>query len=265
MNFNVGDIFWIFLVFVVIQIALKKRQTSRTRRLLIQSIEHSRGSRIILLIHRQETLGILGVPVFRYIDINDAELIIQAIRDTPIDQPIDLVLHTPGGLALPSVQIARAIARRKAPVRALIPHYAMSGGTLIALAADEIIMSEHAILGPVDPEFDGYAAASILRAVEQKSVQFVGDDTLILADQAKMAIKQVADFIYELVSERMSEHDAKALAHALAEGLWTHDFGFTPEIATQLGLPVSTDIPDEIIQLLALYSQPLRQRPTLLH
>ena len=262
MNFSIGDLILVFLLIAMLHVAVKKQLVSRARRLLIQNIESNRGSRVILLIHRQETVGFLGIPVYRYIDINDAELIIQAIRETPIDQPIDLVLHTPGGLVLPSVQIARAISRRRAPVRAIVPHYAMSGGTLIALAADEIIMSEHAVLGPIDPEINGYAAASILRAVEQKTVQFVGDETLILADQAKMAIKQVNDFVKELLSDQMQEQDAKAVAHTLSDGIWTHDHGLTPEIAKQLGLPVSTELPEEIIQLLTLYSQPLRQNPT---
>lgn len=41
------------------------------------------------------------------------------------------------------------------------------GGTLIALAADEIVMCEHAVLGPVDPQLGQYPAASILAAVQQ--------------------------------------------------------------------------------------------------
>jgi ClpP class serine protease len=47
---------------------------------------------------------------------------------------------------LASRQIAGAIKRHKGKVTAFVPHYAMSGGTLIALAADEIGMCDHAVL-----------------------------------------------------------------------------------------------------------------------
>ena len=50
---------------------------------------------------------------------------------------------------------------------AFVPHYAMSGGTLIALAADEIVMYEDAVLGPVDPQLGQYPAASILTVVRR--------------------------------------------------------------------------------------------------
>src|SRR2546427_3545955 len=84
--------------------------------------------------------------------------------------PIDLVLHTPGGLVLAAVQIARALHEHQGKVTAFVPHYAMSGGTLIALAADEIVMSRHAVLGPVDPQLGQSPAASILKVLEKKVV-----------------------------------------------------------------------------------------------
>jgi ClpP class serine protease len=61
-----------------------------------------------------------------------------------------------------------------------VPHYALSGGTLIALAADEIVMREYAVLGPVDPQLGQCPAASILKAVARKPVAEVDDQTLIL-------------------------------------------------------------------------------------
>ena len=47
-----------------------------------------------------------------------------------------------------------------------VPHYAMSGGTLLALAADQIVMDPNAVLGPVDPQLGPLPAASMLEAVE---------------------------------------------------------------------------------------------------
>ena len=81
--------------------------------------------------------------------MNDSEEVLRAIHLTDPAVPIDIVLHTPGGLVLASLQIARAIHKHQGQVTAFVPHYAMSGGTLIALAADEIVMSEYAVIVPL--------------------------------------------------------------------------------------------------------------------
>src|SRR6267378_4978687 len=147
-----GDVIWFFFVFSALQPVLKQRYLEASRQRLIAKIERKRKSRVILLVHRQETMSLLGFPVFRYIDVNDSEEVLRAIHLTDSDVPLDLVLHTPGGLVLAATQIARAVLRHKSKVTVFVPHYAMSGGTLIALAADESIMCEHAVVGPVDPQ-----------------------------------------------------------------------------------------------------------------
>src|ERR1700736_2215314 len=160
---SVGDIFWVFLMISMLQPWLKQRMLEASRIRLMHRIEKDRGSRVILLVHRQETMSFLGFPVYRYIDVNDAAEVIRAIQMTDDGMPIDLVLHTPGGLVLASLQIARAIRARKGKVTVFVPHYAMSGGTLIALAAGEIIMDDHAVLGPVDPQLGEYPGASLVK------------------------------------------------------------------------------------------------------
>jgi ClpP class serine protease len=67
----------------------------------------------------------------------------------------------------------------------------MSGGTLIALAADEIVMGEFSVLGPIDPQILGLPAASIVRARDSKPVADVFDLTLVLADVSEKAVAQV--------------------------------------------------------------------------
>src|SRR5438445_5933605 len=105
--------------------------------------------------------------------------------------PLDLILHTPGGLVLAATQIARAIFKHKGKVTVFVPHCAMSGGTLLALAADEIVMCEHAVLGPVDPQLGEYPAASILKAAHQKPIAEVDDKTVILGDHAEKGIAHI--------------------------------------------------------------------------
>jgi ClpP class serine protease len=221
---DILSLFWLFFMLSALQPVVRQRMREAARSRMIAKIERSGGTRVILLVHRQETMSLLGFPLMRFIDIQDSEEVIRAIHLTDPEVPIDLVLHTPGGLVLASLQIARAIARHEGKVRVVVPHYAMSGGTLIALAADEIVMCEHAILGPVDPQLDQYAAVSILKVVAEKPIAKVDDQTLILADQAEKAVKQVREAVYDLLSPRFSEEKARELAEILSSGRWTHDY-----------------------------------------
>src|SRR6266852_4650649 len=242
-----GDLLWLFFMFSALQPVLRQRWLEAARQRLIARIERQRKSRVILLVHRQETMSILGFPVFRYIDVDDSEEILRAIHLTDPAVPLDIVLHTPGGLVLASMQIARAIHKHQGKVTAFVPHYAMSGGTLIALAADEIVMSEYAVLGPVDPQLGQYPGASILKAVERKPVAEVDDQTLIMADQAEKAISQLRESVREFLAEKCPREKAEELARLLSEGTWTHDHPITFETARGYGLPVRSDIPAEFL------------------
>jgi len=214
------------------------------------------------LIHRQESMSLLGLLTRRYIDIEDSEQILRAIRNTPKDVPIDMILHTPGGLVLASEQIARALKKHPARTAVFIPHYAMSGGTMIALAADEIWMDENAVVGPIDPQLGGYPAASILKVVEEKSKDQVDDETLIMADMARKAMQQVHDTVFDLLKDKFPEEKAKEIARTLTEGRWTHDYPITCEQLTAMGVPVRCDLPPLIYQLMELYPQPPGRRPS---
>lgn len=258
-----SSLFWLFFIASLLQPVMARRLLEAQRQKWIALLEKKRGSRVVLLVHRQEAMNFLGFPVVRYIDINDAEELIRVIRMTEPNMPIDLVLHTPGGLVLAAVQIARALKRHKGKVTVFVPHYAMSGGTLIALAADEIVMAEDAVLGPVDPQLGQFGpAASILRAVEKKPVDKLDDRTLILADQARMSINQVKKVVVELLGDRFPPEKANEIASLLAEGHWTHDHPISYEEAKQLGLPVSSDMPEEVLILMSYYRQPVKQIPT---
>jgi ClpP class serine protease len=255
------EFFWLFILLIALQPLIRQKIMEFGRKRLLVKMEQKRSSRMILLVHRQETMALLGFPIFRFIDINDSEEVIRAIHLTDDDVPIDMVLHTPGGLVLPSTQIARALKKHKGKVTIFVPHYAMSGGTLLALAADEIVMSEHAVLGPVDPQLGQFPAASLLRAVAKKPVADVDDSTLILADQAEKAITQVRNSVLELLEGKFPPEKAAELARLLTGGTWTHDFAITFEAAQGLGLPVSSEMPKEILELMSLFPQPMRQIP----
>jgi len=244
---SINDLFWLFFVFTALQPVLRQRMLEAMRTRKIAQLERQRSSRVILLVHRQETMRLLGFPLMRYIDIGDSEEVLRAIHMTDDDVPLDIVLHTPGGLVLAALQIARAIRGHKAKVTVFVPHYAMSGGTLISLAADEIVMCEHAVLGPIDPQLGQSPAASLLKVVEQKPVAEIDDQTLILADVGRKAIAQVKQAARELLDRRLPADQAEALAEKLSTGTWTHDCPIWASVAKELGLPVITEMPNEVL------------------
>ncbi len=257
------SLFWLLIFLASIQPMLQQRWLEAARQRVMRQLEKKRKSRVITMIHRQETMSFLGFPISRYIDIEDSEQVLRAIRLTPDDMPIDLILHTPGGLVLAAEQIAEALVKHKGKVTVFVPHYAMSGGTLISLAADEIVMDENAVLGPVDPQLGQFPAASIVKVLETKDPNEIDDQTIIMADVAKKALKQVWNTVYNLVTGRgESEELARKLADVLSTGTWTHDYPISVEEARSLGMKVSTDMPAEVYQLMALYPQPGQRRPS---
>lgn len=261
MDFSI--LFWAFFLISMVMPVIQRRQLDSSRVSIIRNLERKRGSRLITLIHRQESLSFLGLPISRYINIEDSEQVLRAIRMTPEDMPIDIILHTPGGLVLASEQIARALLRHKAKVTVFIPHYAMSGGTLIALSADEIVMDPNAVLGPVDPQVGKYAASSILRVLKEKEPKDIDDETIMLADMAEKAVRQVTQTVADMLEQRFERDKALELAQKLTSGQWTHDYPLTCEELAKLGFPpICSEMPEEIYRLMELYPQPAQNRPS---
>lgn len=259
MTFDVSSILWLVLAVMILQPLLVGRWLAFQRAQAIRAMEKAHGSRVITMIHRQERRSLFGFSVSRHIDLEDAQTIIAAIKETPRDLPIELVIHTPGGLVLAAMQIARAIEAHPAKVTVYVPVYAMSGGTLIALAADEIVLGEFSVLGPIDPQIAGLPAASIVKARDSKPLASSFDLTLVLADVSEKALAQVRRGAVELLTPRLDQISAERLADKLAGGHWTHDYALTADEARELGLPVKVGMPRAVLKLMKLYPQPVQQ------
>lgn len=257
-------IFFLFFILLFVWPAIRRRLVQARRFQAIRNLEKDRQSRLITLIHRQEALSFLGFPFFRFIDIEDSERILRAIRFTPGDTPIDLIMHTPGGLVLASEQIARALQKHKAKVTIIVPHHALSGGTLIALAADEVLIDDNAVLGPLDPQLGQlYPATSVLEVPRHKPLEKMKDETLIYLDVAAKAIKQVEDLITEILSrKKIAPQNARKIAKTLSSGEWTHDYPLTVDKLKEIGIDVTPKIPKKFYQLMELYPQAPQARPT---
>jgi ClpP class serine protease len=253
------SLLWLFFVLASLQPALQRQALMARRRYALATISRRRGVTMISLIHRQESMSFFGFPIVRYIDIDDAEGILRAISETPQGRPIEIILHTPGGLVLAAQQIASALADHDGHVTAVVPHYAMSGGTLIALAADEIVIDAHSALGPVDPQLGEFPARSLVEVARAPGDH--DDRTLLLADVGRKALVQVESFVARVLERRMSPDRAAEVTKLLATGTWTHDHPLLARDLAHLGLPVKVGVPSEERELMTLFPQP-RGRPS---
>jgi ClpP class serine protease len=259
---------WFLLFLLIFLVPMGQRFILHNgRRKVLTRLGKKRGAQVITLIHRQEVISFLGIPLARYIDIDDSEQVLRAIRSAQKDVPIDIILHTPGGLALAATQIAMALKAHPAEKTVIIPHYAMSGGTLIAFAADHIIMDAHAALGPVDPQLGDqqgvYPATSLLKIVEKKKIDEIDDKTLIYAEEAKKAMDQMKVLLRKILAGKCGEDRMDILTEEFVSGKYTHDRPFMAEEAQALlGECVRTDVPDEVFELMKLYRMEVgRSRP----
>ena len=252
------SLLWLFFILASLQPAVQRQMMLLQRRRALAVLSREREATVITLIHRQEQMSLLGFPVVRYIDIDDAESVLRAINQTPAERSIEIVLHTPGGMVIAARQIAAALADHDGRVTAVVPHYAMSGGTMIALAADEIVVDAHASLGPVDPQLGQYPAASLVAVSERPGDH--DDQTLLMADVGRKAIAQVEGFTERLLGRYMPAGRAAEVARLLATGTWTHDHPLQVHELQALGLPVRVGVPADERELMTLYPQP-RGRP----
>jgi ClpP class serine protease len=253
------SLLWFFFILASLQPAFARQFLLAQRRRVLGVISRKRDATVITLIHRQESLSLLGFPLVRFIDIDDSEGILRAIQETPQGRAIEIILHTPGGMVLAAQQIASALSDHDGRVTAVVPHYAMSGGTMISLAADEIVVDAHAALGPVDPQLGQYPAASLVEVARMPGDH--DDQTLIMADVGRKALVQVEGFTTRLLEKKMPPERAREAASFLASGVWTHDHPLLAAELEALGLPVSVGVPDEERELMTLYPQPRGRTP----
>lgn len=225
---------------------------------ILTMLEKERGARAITLIHRREPWEEKDES---YITIEDSEHVLMMIRQTPKDEDVDLILHTPGGLALAAEMIAMAVKYHPAKVTVMVPFYAMSGGTLIALAADEIIMEKDSVLGPVDPQISELPAGALLSLLDKKPIESISDENIMRSDIAGKNIERVKKMVLWLLKDRMERTSAEKLADFLTGGYITHDTPITFDVAKELGLNVREGIPKQVYSLFRTFEFGACPRP----
>jgi len=147
---------------------------------------------------------------------------------------LDLILHSPGGSPLAAEQIVNYLRAKYEHIRVIVPQNAMSAATMIACAADEVVMGHHSALGPTDPQIvfgnAQFSAQSVLNEFHQ-ACNSEGAMFRILATKIaslppglidachnalQLSEKMVAEWLYGYMklSKSRAEKTAKILADA---------------------------------------------------
>jgi hypothetical protein len=223
----------------------------------MRKLESRRNTKALCIIHedgmREENVGLVS-----------AVEILDFLRSTAPDQSLDIILHSPGGNALHGLQIARALKTHKGKVTVFVPYFAYSAGTIIALAADEIVMSPQAVLGPIDvqtgievPEIGGGVvtapASAFISLKRQKPKSKIYTSLLAHADYCAEFEKQHHKNMVELMVGTYSRRHANHIVHTLNNGKLSHGYPITFQKAKSLGLKVSDQMPDEPMDIVEYF------------
>ncbi|HEY9206489.1 MAG TPA: ATP-dependent Clp protease proteolytic subunit [Candidatus Methanoperedens sp.] len=250
----IGTVIFLFLLMYP---QFQMRSARRRRLGSIKKMEEKWGTRILTMIHRKEAISMFGLPVYQYIDVEDAEEILRGIREAK-DKPVDLILHTPGGQLHASIQIAKALKNHTAKTRVFVPHYSMSGGTIIAIAANEIVMDKDASLGPIDPQVGDFLrgvfpAPSWLHVAAKKGLE-ADDVTLMMGDISEKVLNFMRKEVDGLLEGKFKDRDKqKEVVEKLIGGEMVHSQFISAQDAKELGLAVSTELPAEIHEFMKCY------------
>lgn len=178
------------------------------------------------------------------------------------DQDLHLMLVSPGGDGEVAVRLVRSAQSRCRRLTVIVPDFAKSAATLLALGAHEILMGPTSDLGPVDPQFeigDELVSAKDIIAAVERALDDVADrpDTYplhsaLLADvnalkveQARSALARTDDLVKEALQSNpdRADSDVDALVERLHEPLIEapkeHAAIFGADYARKLGLPVT--------------------------
>jgi ClpP class serine protease len=224
-----------------------KEQILARRAQLVRELEEERGSRVLTLIHRKEPWSASDDEP--EIVLEDSEAILQQVRETPSDKPIDFIVHTEGGLTFAADLMAMALRYHKAKVTVMVPFYAMSDGTYLVLSADEIMMEKCSILAPVEPLIDDMPANAVMSILKRKPIETISDRTILLAESARMEAENAKEFVKWLLIDKMNEEQATQVANFLVGGFMASTTPITLDVARAIGLNVVEGVPEKVHQL----------------
>ncbi|WP_083276839.1 SDH family Clp fold serine proteinase [Sphingobium phenoxybenzoativorans] len=170
-------------------------------------------------------------------DVNDEDkaAFMMAIHGLDKTKGLDLILHTPGGGIAAAESLVDYLRRIfGCDIRAIVPHLAMSAGTMIACTCKSIIMGKQSNLGPIDPQLGGLPAAAVKKEIERaiaeiqanpERLQFwqfvLSKYTPTFVGQCEQAVTMAAEFVRDRLIDNMLSDDPEAptKAQAIVSGL----------------------------------------------
>jgi ClpP class serine protease len=152
------------LVFVVLSPVVQLEQLDLRRYVARRRLGKRRRTYVVTLIHRMETLALVGVPVIRFMSLTRADEVARALAAAPPGTPIDLIVHVPDGVVVDGEQIAAAMAACSTAVTVVVPHYALGDTAPVLAAAQRVVGGPRTITSDGETEADA-ADAELLRQV----------------------------------------------------------------------------------------------------
>jgi hypothetical protein len=148
---------------------------------------------------------------------------------------LDLILHTPGGGIAAAESLVDYLRRVfGCDIRAIVPHLAMSAGTMIACTCKSIIMGKQSNLGPIDPQLGGLPAAAVKKEIERAIAEIQANPERLqfwqfvlrkyhptFIGQCEQAVTMAAEFVRDRLLDNMLSGDPNATekAEAIVTGL----------------------------------------------
>lgn len=215
----------------------------------LRRMQERRGSSVVCVVH---------TPSMRseHVDSTTAKDVLRALSTVDPHAPLDIVLHTPGGVSFHGWQIARALKAHRGRKTVFVPYFAWSAGTIIALAADEIVMSDHAALGPIDTQYNNEPVSAWVSVLKQKPRKKIDDVTLFLAERSARLMRDDHAKALELMKGVYAPRVAERIVRTLNDGTLTHGYPVTFQAARKLGLKVTNAMPDEPVQIVHEFRDP---------
>jgi len=169
-------------------------------------------------------------------------------------KPFDLILHTPGGEVFSSLFISRMLKNYTGEIRAFVPFYSMSGGSLLALSGDELYIAKNGCIGCIDPQLGmlwNYGSASSWNKILKMKGKKANDSSISMAFVGSQYTKTIKNYLNELLVGRMNNKDKKVFVDFLTSGKVEHAYPIGINELHSFGLDAKP-LPDVIAKKLEL-------------
>jgi len=224
---------WVFQILGLVLIltimpAYRFLKKIKTKQILKTWVKNNKRS-LIAIIHKERS-GFFSASS-GYIDNKTLMRVAEAMEDIG-DEPFDLLLHTGGGDVFASIRISELLRNHNGEIRAIIPHYSMSGGSLLALSCDKILMQKNACLGPIDAQVGDFWSGVRSSRAWAKIVDLKGTESNDSSIGNSFVGKQVTETIKKILITKIN----KKAADELTNGEREHIYPYNPKELGKLGI-----------------------------